>query len=820
MPVLRSSNGQTEAQNQKKHIKSKVIRKLPETLSPHAEDRAGERVSAPNGNCTVRALNKVNLHPDKLALWSTKEGVLSFGQLGGLAGAFQSKFMSQGLKCGDAVVVMALPSQQLFGALLALMGLGCPVVFIEPWMPAGHISSVLALTGARAFFGDTFGNFWRLRCAHLRSLPRIGTFDDISRNGGFELAVAGVDANQAAIISFTSGTTGQPKGVVRTHAYLWELHEILVKYGKDEALDGPDLTIFPNLVLYHIGTGRGSVLVPRNWSFTSLRRIVEMEKQLCPLSLSCGPAFLSRLVENNLLPQSLRQVHVGGALVECSLLEKTLKNLPKASVHVVYGGTEVEPVSVCDAAASIENSRRKGYLHAVNVGFPVTEIKTKWDDMGILWVSGPNVCSEYLAGQDDNLRNKQRDPDGTLWHRTGDRILSDEQGLWFAGRSSQSHDDFLFEQKMYAKIGHTSAFLHRDDAQGVHVVADDSPVRVESVVRDLGLAKFRVWSGRIVRDRRHRSRIDRQSSWERSLRMQRWWTYLKERSPLFILLILSTGPLVSGFFLSQVHGNCEASGSQSCIRNSPRAELTFLAILSSMTFMILARMMDELKDFAKDKIANPLRPLPRGLISPSEMSRAVVLVFGILLAFSGLILFWGSALSSILLGFSVLYLWLMYKEFYVASRLAEFPIIYALSHQFVGVPLYLFGVTLYAPDFSQSGWAWLYVGSNVAASLTYEFARKLRPDAHTAAATYRQIYGLKKAAALTLFFQITALLFSVQALSGGFQGAAILLALQLCVIVVLCVVTAKDSHHKAAEGLAALGVLASAWMGLFVFFKF
>jgi 4-hydroxybenzoate polyprenyltransferase len=289
--------------------------------------------------------------------------------------------------------------------------------------------------------------------------------------------------------------------------------------------------------------------------------------------------------------------------------------------------------------------------------------------------------------------------------------------------------------------------------------------------------------------------------------MQRWWTYLKERSPLFILLILSTGPLVSGFFLSQVHGNCEASGSQSCIRNSPRAELTFLAILSSMTFMILARMMDELKDFAKDKIANPLRPLPRGLISPSEMSRAVVLVFGILLAFSGLILFWGSALSSILLGFSVLYLWLMYKEFYVASRLAEFPIIYALSHQFVGVPLYLFGVTL-------------YVGSNVAASLTYEFARKLRPDAHTAAATYRQIYGLKKAAALTLFFQITALLFSVQALSGGFQGAAILLALQLCVIVVLCVVTAKDSHHKAAEGLAALGVLASAWMGLFVFFKF
>jgi acyl-coenzyme A synthetase/AMP-(fatty) acid ligase len=779
-----------------------------------------DEVAAPNGNCTIRALQMINAHPEKLALWSVSGGSLSFERFGELSSAIQRKIEAHGLTGGDAVVVMALPSPLLFATLVALMGLGCPVVFVEPWMPSGQISSVLNLTGAKAFWGDAFGNVWRLRCRHLRSLPRIDFVRSEELAEGGELKIVQLDSNQAAIISFTSGTTGLPKGVVRSHSYLWTLHEILVKYGHDDQLEGPDLTIFPNLVLFHIGTGRGSVLVPQDWSLSALRRIHEMERELSPQSLSCGPAFLERIIGHNLYPQSLRQLHVGGALVECSLLESALRVLPRASIHQVYGGTEVEPVAIADARVSLENSRRKGYVHALNIGSPISEIRTRFDDEGILWVAGPNVCSEYLAGHADNILNKHRDAGGVLWHRTGDRILSDEEGFWFAGRSTQTFDDFLFEQKLYAKLGHTRAFLHRDlNGHGL-LIADDDCDHVRASASNVTSESLPVRIGTLLRDRRHRSRIDRQGTWERSLRMQRWWTYLKERSPLVVLLLLSAGPLVSGFFLSQVHGDCAASGRSGCLRNSPSITLSLLAIFSSVIFMVLARMMDELKDFEKDKLANPLRPLPRGLVSTVEMSRAILIVFCILLLCSGGFLLAGAPFAALLLFSSAVYLWLMYKEFYFGKRLADFPLIYSFSHQLVGVPLYLFGVTLYSPDFAGASAAWLYVGINVASSLSYEFTRKLKPDAHPAAQTYRQIYGLRRAGALALLFQIIAVLLSLQGLQDGFQGTTVLLVVQLFVCLNLGVVMTGDSFHKAAEGLAALAVLVSAWMGLFVFLKF
>lgn len=104
-----------------------------------------------------------------------------------------------------------------------------------------------------------------------------------------------------------------------------------------------------------------------------------------------------------------------------------------------------------------------------------------------------------------------------------------------------------------------------------------------------------------------------------------------------------------------------------CLSGPPSIALSVLAILASVIFMILARMMDELKDFEKDKIANPTRPLPRGLISPSEMNKGIFVVFVLLMIFTGGVFAYGGVLPASLLLASCLYLWLMYKEFYIGK---------------------------------------------------------------------------------------------------------------------------------------------------------
>jgi 4-hydroxybenzoate polyprenyltransferase len=760
-------------------------------------------------------------NPDALCLWSVRHGSVSFARFGEMAALQQSQALRRGLNAGDVVVVMALPSPQLYALLIAMMGLGCPIVFIEPWMPAAHIEASLSHCNPKAIFTDAFGQLWRLRSHVLRALPRF----DVSQTAGSipsggQLQILPVVPSTPAIISFTSGTTGHPKGVVRTHEYLWNLHEILVKYGEDESVKGPDLTIFPNLVLFNIGNGRGSLLVPANWSLNALQRVRELDKELWPQTLSCGPAFIRRLVEYNLCPPSLRNIHIGGALVECDLLESLIRLLPRTVIKQVYGGTEVEPVAFCDAQKSLNNSRRKGYLHALNVGFPISEIKVRWDERGALWVAGPNVCPEYLGSSEENFRHKKRDEDGTLWHCMGDRILSDEDGLWYCGRVDQPAQDFLFEQKMYARLGHARAFLHRDLNNNGIVVADDDRRHVEKVGLELSSEKFEVWSAIITRDRRHRARIDRKTTWQRGLRMQRWKIYLKERSPLFILLLLATGPLFSGYFLSQVHGSCADSPRGVCLQSSFGIAAGITAVIASVMFMVLARMMDELKDFEKDKIANPNRPLPRGLISPQEMSSAILYLFLLLLALSSSFFFTAAPLSAALMIFSTLYLWLMYKEFYVGAWLANYPLWYALSHQVVGVPLYLFGVTLFAPSFASEPLSWMYVGANVFSSVAYEFTRKLKPDAHAAARTYRQIYGLKISAFIAMVFNFAAMGVVYTAQQSGFSGLAALFVLQIIFAFMLLWQMLKDSLHKQSEGIAALVVLLSAWMGVFVVFRF
>ena len=76
----------------------------------------------------------------------------------------------------------------------------------------------------------------------------------------------------------------------------------------------------------------------------------------------------------------------------------------------------------------------------------------------------------------------------------------------------------------------------------------------------------------------------------------KWITFFKERTPLGSYGLLAMGPAISGSMLTH--------------------QLNFLliacAFMGFFLFLIVLRMMDEYKDFDKDILAHPTRPLPRG----------------------------------------------------------------------------------------------------------------------------------------------------------------------------------------------------------------
>jgi hypothetical protein len=273
----------------------------------------------------------------------------------------------------------------------------------------------------------------------------------------------------------------------------------------------------------------------------------------------------------------------------------------------------------------------------------------------------------------------------------------------------------------------------------------------------------------------------------------RWGIYLKERFPLIPNLIAAWGMVYSAALLALPHGTA--------IPKVPFA----LALIGGVIFLAQIRFMDELKDIEKDKIAHPTRPLPRGLFTPAEFAKFIQL-FQILMfvtaALAAVIL---NLTAGLFFAFGTVYLYLMYKEFFCGSWLSERPILYALTHQIIIVPMLGFGFTVFAPESYQSrAFVW-YSVLLVTAFFTFEVGRKLDPNAHPLLRTYLYTYGKVKTALLL------AALLIVFSISAYFLGLSALIGFSAISLVSLIFIWKAPSKFKWIEGIIMLLFLASLW---------
>jgi 4-hydroxybenzoate polyprenyltransferase len=421
-------------------------------------------------------------------------------------------------------------------------------------------------------------------------------------------------------------------------------------------------------------------------------------------------------------------------------MEKAIRDFPSAQVLHIYGGSEAEPVALIEAQEALTRSQQKNYFQVLCLGKPIEDIKIKFKET-ILWVSGPNVAQEYLGEQRENLGVKERDESGILWHNMGDRIFLEKDFLWLQGRANQDQLDFALEQKIYSHLQSSKSFLHRSGDNKLILVGEDIHTRSDELKSRFPQIDIFLET-KIIRDRRHRSRIDRVESLPKQLRTKhmnyfsRWMTYLQERSPLPALLFISaTGSLSSLAF-----------------RQNFDLGLFLVGIFFNTLIFIQLRLGDEVKDFEKDKVVNPLRPLPRGLLSPQEVLRAMNLLSGIILLGSGGLSYFYHPLGALILALATLFGQLMYHEFFMGAALNKSPLLYALTHQIIVFFIYGWvALSASASVIEQKVFlGWLL--ANFGASFTFEICRKLNPKTHPMAHTYAQHYGPWKTYLLCLVF--------------------------------------------------------------------
>ncbi len=461
-------------------------------------------------NCLTLVADQLQSRGDQMALWTESDGPVSFEAMGILTRRAQAMLRRQGIGHGDHVLLFTLPGPRLYAMIMGILGLGATVMLVEPWMPIDRVDHVVRTTKPKAFYAGLIGRLWGWRIKAIREIPLHLGLKSFEHEAPLDrLVIEPMDGQERGIVTFSSGTSAAPKGVVRTQQYLEDITRIINKYEPPDAERRPDLCLFANLATLHLANGRAALIVPHHWKKKSLAKMSALAEAYQPVSLTCGPAFLRHLLDTPEAPfRKLEHIGVGGALTPNALFDQAFARWPDAKFTHIYGGSEVEPVAHCDAREAVERSRARGLFHALYVGHTIEELGVDLSDEKGPWVAGPNVCPEYVGANDDNKKYKRRDSEGRLWHFMGDRLESAPEGFYYAGRSFQEPGVFAMEQKIYAKLERDKLFLHRD-AQGRLCAIGEGVKRDLGVIQAVAPEVQRAFDVKLTVDRRHRARIDR-----------------------------------------------------------------------------------------------------------------------------------------------------------------------------------------------------------------------------------------------------------------------------------------------------------------------
>ena len=401
---------------------------------------------------------------------------LTFAQLDRESDRLARGFERVGIGRGTRTVLMVPPGIDFFTAAFALFKVGAVVVLIDPGIGRRSLGICLGEAQPEAFVGVPLAHAARVLLGWgrgtLRTLVTVGAragfrghrLDALRDRSDPPRPIAAMEADDAAGIFFTSGSTGVPKGVVYTHGIFAAQLEFLGEHLQlDE--DGADLATFPPFALFDAALGVTAVVPDMDASRPARAdpvRLVEAIEDHGATRVFGSPALIDRLARHcqarALRLDSVRRVLSAGAPVRADIVERMRGALPPdAEFHTPYGATEALPVASIESREILEETRAESARGGgVCVGRPVRQVRVRvmrirddpvevWSDallapegeVGEIVVEGPVVTAAYWGRPHSNALAKMRGPDGCVLHRMGDLGRLDGKGrLWFCGRKA------------------------------------------------------------------------------------------------------------------------------------------------------------------------------------------------------------------------------------------------------------------------------------------------------------------------------------------------------------------------------------------------
>ena len=387
---------------------------------------------------------------------------------------------AHGIAMGDTVATLAWNSQAHLECWYAVMGMGAVCHTLNPRLLSAQLTSMVQQSAPRALVVSA--DLEALARDILRSnssVEVVFTIDGdatgaLANEGNFRVASfadapadpAGIvwgdfDENTPCGLCFTSGTTGEPKGVTYTHRGNF-LHMLRQLQADVAGLTGAD-TVLAVVPMFHANAwglpfsvpavGGKLVLPGRHADGKSLAQLIRDEGVTVAVGV---PTVWLGLVDHldaagEDVP-SLRRIMVGGAPMPPALMERI--EARGIRVQTTWGMTEISPLGTATPQSGESGDPSISGRPAIGIDLLLADasgepLEEQRGAEGHLWVRGPSVVDKYSGQPEPATRNG--------WFETGDLARIDAAGmLTITGRSKdliKSGGEWINPSQIEAIIG-------------------------------------------------------------------------------------------------------------------------------------------------------------------------------------------------------------------------------------------------------------------------------------------------------------------------------------------------------------------------------
>jgi fatty-acyl-CoA synthase len=345
-----------------------------------------------------------------------------------------------GIKLGDPVGTVAWNTFRHFELYFGISGIGAVLHTINPRLAPEHVAYIANHAEDKAIFVDlnllpvVEGVWDKLKTvkhvvvmtdrAHMPAsskIPNLLCYEELIADKPGTLSWPTFDERTASSLCYTSGTTGNPKGVLYSHRSTM-IHSMMMCSGPVLALD-PDTTILPVVPMFHANAWGlvyaapfcGAKLVFPGFKLDGASVYELLDKEQVTLSAGVPTVWLALLeycAQNNLKMSSVKRSLIGGSAVPLAMIERFWKE-HGIEVAQGWGMTEMSPLGTLTRFNRGERDLPDSERFAITAkqGRPVFGCEMKIVDdagndlpqdgsvSGNMVVRGPWIVKGYMKGE-------------------------------------------------------------------------------------------------------------------------------------------------------------------------------------------------------------------------------------------------------------------------------------------------------------------------------------------------------------------------------------------------------------------------------------